>query len=300
LRYVNQTNNTQTLKHSYTTDNKKTCTDCAQNCATGKYRSGCGGADAGTCEDCSAPTAGTYITGHGGLSDSCPTSACTDCATGQYKSGCGGTSAGTCASCTNAASGQYYTSHGGRSNSCPVANCETTCPVGQYRSGCSGTSAGSCTSCTNAPANSYYTSNGGLSDSCSYVVFEREARELKMTSLCHVITRFQLYHSCHFCHSFISQENRSNSNAQIHTQTLRILEHQTLEHRYEICLSNCGVGQYRSGCSGTSPGSCIACTGLPANQYWTSTGGLTDTCSKQSCDSSSCGVGYFLSGCGGM
>ena len=90
------------------------------------------------------------------------------------------------------------------------------------------------------------------------------------------------------------EQQRSNTYSNItNTRT------PTLEHRYEICLSNCGVGQYRSGCSGINPGSCIACTGLPANQYWTSTGGLTNTCGKQSCDSSSCGVGYYLSGCSG-
>ena len=43
---------------TYTTDNLKTCTTCAQDCATGKYRSGCGGTNAGSCVDCSTPTSG--------------------------------------------------------------------------------------------------------------------------------------------------------------------------------------------------------------------------------------------------
>ena len=45
----------------------------------------------------------------------------------------------------------------------------------------------------------------------------------------------QLYHSYHLYHSFISQENDSNSNAQRHTQVLRKLNSRfALEHRYSI------------------------------------------------------------------
>ena len=54
----------------------KSCSDLA-NCAVGQYRAGCAATSPGSCTPCSAQ-AGRYFTSHGGLSDSCATSACAD------------------------------------------------------------------------------------------------------------------------------------------------------------------------------------------------------------------------------
>ena len=56
-----------------------------------------------------------------------------------------------------------------------------------------------------------------------YVVFERGVREYHL---------LMLSRKCQLYHSFISQENHSNSNAQIQTRMLRKTRTPTLEHRY--------------------------------------------------------------------
>ena len=301
------------ITHRYTTDNKVTCTNCAQNCAAGQYRSGCGGSEAGSCTSCSTPSDGQYITGHGGLTDSCPTAVCPTCEIGNYNNGCGGTDSGSCKACTNAAAGQYYITDGGQSNTCGVLNCQTTCGIGKYRSGCGGTSEGTCVDCTNAPANSYYTSGGGLSDSCSSVECQQTCGVGRYRTGCGGTQSG----TCTDCtglpvdHYWTSTGGLTNTcaNSACHVES-------------------CGVGYYLSGCSGTfihshtyilslSPdsyvyiyiytythtgiqsGSCEACTGLGTEEYWTSNGGLTDSCAKSTCDKSRCGTGQYLNGCGG-
>ena len=52
--------------------------------------------------------------------------------------------------------------------------------------------------------------------------------------------------------------------------------------------------------TGTSEGTCTSCTGLQVNEYFTDTGGLTDSCPKQDCDTSRCNAGEYLSGCAGV
>ena len=64
-----------------------------------------------------------------------------------------------------------------------------------------------------------------------YVVFERGVRHYRLL----IVSReSQFYHSYHLYHPFISQENHSNSNAQMHTHSILEYQHSntTLEHRY--------------------------------------------------------------------
>ena len=61
--------------------------------------------------------------------------------------------------------------------------------------------------------------------------------------------------------------------------------------------SSCNVGQYLSGCTGTSSGSCVACTNIPGGSYYTSNGGLSDACGYSACPA--CSIGFQLSGCSG-
>ena len=59
--------------------------------------------------------------------------------------------------------------------------------------------------------------NDLLEQAVSYVVFEREAREYKWPCFLIRSRKCQFYHSYHLYHRFISLENHSNSNAQMHT-----------------------------------------------------------------------------------
>ena len=68
-------------------------------------------------------------------------------------------------------------------------------------------------------------------------------------------------------------------------------------------LSTRGISQklkHQNTPTGTSEGTCTSCTGLQVNEYFTDTGGLTDSCPKQDCDTSRCNAGEYLSGCAGV
>lgn len=59
----------------------------------------------------------------------------------------------------------------------------------------------------------------------------------------------------------------------------------------------CSTGQYRSGCGLSSPGGCTPCSAQP-NFYFTSDGGLTDSCNTSACDALDvCDVGSYRAGC---
>ena len=64
-----------------------------------------------------------------------------------------------------------------------------------------------------------------------------------------------------------------------------------------VPCGSCNAGQYLSGCSIVNPGSCVACTSLPSNNYFTGSGGLSDSCPYSPCVS--CSTGYALQNCGG-
>ena len=72
-----------------------------------------------------------------------------------------------------------------------------------------------------------------------------------------LITHFFMFSpECQLYLSFISQENHSNSNAQMHTQILRILNSRfALEHRY---ISHCRlVSHFLSSCGRTRMSRCV-------------------------------------------
>ncbi len=185
---------------------------------TGQYRSG------ENCTACTNKPANTSYTGSGGTTNSCSYtgnsgycfngSSYVAIATGQYRNG------ENCASCTNAPANTTYTGNGGTSNSCPYTGNSGYChngssyvgiPTGYYRSG------ESCAACTNKPANTYYTGNGGTSNSCSY---------------------------------------SGNSNYCWNGSSYVVIP----------------TGQWRNG------ENCTACTNAPANTYYTSMGGTSNSC----------------------
>lgn len=74
-----------------------------------------------------------------------------------------------------------------------------------------------------------------------------------------------------------------------------------------VCIKDCNTlpacptGQYRSGCvdNDADHGTCTNCNNAGANQYYTSNGGLSSTCTAVACPASSCSLGQYLDGCGG-
>lgn len=58
---------------------------------------------------------------------------------------------------------------------------------------------------------------------------------------------------------------------------------------------SCGVGQYLSGCGGTTGGTCNDCSNAASGYYYTSNGGLSNNCGTAPC--SACSAGKTLSGC---
>ena len=62
-------------------------------------------------------------------------------------------------------------------------------------------------------------------------------------------------------------------------------------------LDDCSVGQYHAGCSASSAGSCTPCS-AQAGRYFTSHGGLSDSCATSACaDLAACAVGSYRAGC---
>ena len=103
-----------------------TYTPCSLNasCPVGRYHAGvdC----SASCIECTNAPAGTHYTGDGGLSNTCPYSACEgSCPVGHYRRDCGITNAGICTECTNAPAGRDYTGDGGLTNNCPHAAAST-------------------------------------------------------------------------------------------------------------------------------------------------------------------------------
>ena len=84
-----------------TTTSTSSCTACPGNCASGQYRSGCGGSSYGSCVTCATNCgSGKYRTGCSGLSAGTCTN-CGSCGPGTYRYSCSGLSAGSCRGCAN-------------------------------------------------------------------------------------------------------------------------------------------------------------------------------------------------------
>jgi syndecan 4 len=56
------------------------------------------------------------------------------------------------------------------------------------------------------------------------------------------------------------------------------------------CQADCGIGEYRLGCSGGSNGACVSCNNKPANSTYTTRGGLNSNCAWN------CDLKYTLAG----
>eukprot|EP00457_Paulinella_chromatophora_P001014 gb/GEZN01001016.1/.p1 GENE.gb/GEZN01001016.1/~~gb/GEZN01001016.1/.p1 ORF type:complete len:1072 (+),score=15.70 gb/GEZN01001016.1/:33-3218(+) len=312
----------------YRDDDASRCVACVE-CVAGQYRTGCGGSDPGTCQQCSnAPSNSIHI-----KSDSCGWTcasayhkvgnfceACSvDCGVGKYRFDCGQAFQGTCVSCTGQPMGSVFTTGGGLSNSCSWVCPELfwlsdrgtdclpclRCNVGEFRKSCSqALGSGACQTCSGLKSNALFTTDGGFNDvcaweckagfylggngscmSCNYascaVGQYLKGCGSKIAGSCVVCT--QKPASSHFVASGGMRDNCAfECNAGFY---LNFADGVCLQ-----CQTDCQVGFYRARCNGGMEGSCVTCSGLPVDAYWTGDGGLENRCSW------SCLAGFFKQG----
>ena len=261
------------------------CKDC-DDCPTNQYKTGCGGLNAGTCQACnpSSCQANHYLAGCGGLSAGTCT-ACPGCPINQERIGCSKTfSQGSCQPCGSA---EYKdTDTNAACQPCPG------CPAGQHNSACQ----------TCSP-----TESGFFSTSTAY----GGQIDCLMSATATSCTTGQELSGCGgssagSCLNCGSEEFNSVAGGEQCTpcspactsdQYESISCTTTTNRECTNCLS-CGLGRYRSGCGGTSTGSCQDC---PADQFndGSSISGCTacSTCGSGSYESTACNAGGSNRGC---
>ena len=304
-------------------------------CLANEYLYNCTFNNSGSCQPCqpSTPPVGKYFSATGQFSPTCVSSPCVTCGTGQYTANCGvpNTHQGTCTQCATPPSGYYYGVNTGPLQTCleaqtqcpspPVgfyystygttstcANALTAlpnCNAGQYRSGNTATTTGSCVACTNpAPTAGYYWNpSQQYAATCSILQCSAPAQYNYFTTPGDCSTSAMT-----LCPAGKKNTGSSLTSAGtcVNCTYSKIFYYTTNANAgsdcpFSTCLSDCGIGRYRSGCGGDTPteqGSCVACTQANVSQHYTDTGGLTDSCTIAGC-SKTCLTGQYITGCGG-
>ena len=178
-----------------------------------------------------------------------------------------------CEKCTNAScpAGQYRTGscndEVGDGFKCNM--CLDDCPSGQFRDSCGGTSVGKCSPCLNPlPKNAAYSTSGGVQlGICEWrcgSYFFREGESC--TSCSRQVCAAGTYRT--------GACDDENGDGFVCTP----------------CPSACPVGQYPSGCGGTSPGFCTPCTNKPSNEFEYIGAGIENDCNYR-CKSVPCNEG---------
>ena len=123
---------------SCTTTTNRECTNCV-SCGIGQYRSGCGGINAGSCENCPSDE---YNDG----SSNSECTACTPACGSEYYASvaCTSTTNRVCSACTSACGSGFWESTACTATTNRVCTACLLCPPGSTMTGCSGSSAGVC------------------------------------------------------------------------------------------------------------------------------------------------------------
>eukprot|EP00808_Paulinella_micropora_P001536 g80715.t1 len=288
---------------SYADPAGRDCLPCRPTCALGRYLAGCGDSSPGLCRACSnKPDFSTYV-GPGGLANDCSWEclplyyrqgsssldaaassdvcvACQHCKVGEWREGCGGAAGGVCRACTDLPDYGVFTSHGGFTD-----DCDWTCEAPYYRVN---EQALSCKACNPELCevgqwlSGCQGANPGVCTPC-----------VNKPSASHFISHGGLTGNCEFeCNKGFYWSEREG--ACLH------------------CATDCASGQFRLGCGGGSQGSCVECSNLPQDAFWTNDGGLEDSC-QWAClrglyrdpvlpmclPCISCNRGQYRTGCGG-
>lgn len=269
-----------------------------------------------------------YYNGPGNSSGYCPIKTCTaaDCQPYQYKSGCLFDSPGTCTDCTGIAAGKYFSGSGtGLTDACVQALC-TACPAGTYNSGCSASSAGSCVACNsnNLPANNYWKVPASATDACLYApqtvclagqknVGYNSTYEGRCVS-CTVVDGYYFNPPINPTENCIKTAfpvpptgqmlvGANSTFAGVIMSCPQLANGQYYTSGVNPCTaascsdSNCKIGQYNQGCSGTNNGTCAPCTGANSSQIYVTKGSWSNTCQVGGCVKV-CASGQYVVGCG--
>ena len=234
-------------------ENPTSCTGCS----AGSY------AVAGT-STCTKCTTGKYSSKTN--SEANGIAICTSCAPGTYSANEGSSA------CSSCAPGTYYSLYGLTSNSCPAcpggtysstgaAQC-TACPKGKYLFGTGGTSINSCINC---PPGTYSESTTGV-ESCTQCL-EGTASNVTgsiiqsdcVNCVAGKYAQSKGLNECAKCSIGSFQDLNGASICKLCTDAVSYANVPGLE----ACISckQCTTGLYRSGCTKTSEGTCIGCTG---------------------------------------
>ena len=241
-----------------------------------------------------ALSVGSYYSGPGGATSTCPISLCNfaSCSAGQKLSGCTGGSPGSCVSCTNTiTSGKYYSGYAPDSSGvCPLGTCGV-CPQGQYRTGCgaagSETSLGSCSSCGTPPAGKYWDVNVDSLSNCP------QASKTVCTSGFYntgsTTTSPGVCTACTTVSALTAKNYWVAPTAWDYTCT-------------QLPQTTCQAGYVNSVVATpqtTSAGTCSLCPALTNNgYYYGSNVDSTSNCPQLSCSDSACAVGQYIKDCG--
>ena len=251
----------------------------ASACQAWQYLSGCTFASPGACTSCSLPVLNAlqYYSSSGGFVNNCGVSNCQTCPDGQYNTGCGGMSAGSCTTCGTPPTGKYW-----KPNSGPIAACIamdiptcsvgyynsgvtytspgtcaacplSLCLIGQYLTGCTSATSGTCASCTGANNTQEFITYGqtaGVSTSCQISGCVLTCSAGNYISGC---SGASTQITCKPCSNAVAGVTYYDKGTDVYPAYTSIT----------CSLAACQVcanGYYTAGCSGSSPGTCTACT----------------------------------------
>ena len=291
-------------------------------CGPGYTQTGATATSYGSCTQCAAPSPNSYFNTAG----TCNTAPWNTCSPGQYLDGETIYNGGTCTGCGNSpTAGFYYSTTQQYSTPCALSTCTaaafgyyfatpgvctttawTTCTVGNTNPTASSTSNGACVPCSNAAPTAGYYWNPAQQYTAACSILQCTAPPLYkfFTTAGNCLTD-----NMAFCPAGQYNNNAGSiylagvcTNCPVSSTVYYTTNANALSNcPSSPCLSDCGIGRYRTGCGGatpTSPGTCTNCTGANATQQYTTTGGLGNLCTIAGC-SYTCSSGQFIAGCGG-
>jgi hypothetical protein len=199
----------------------------------------------------SPPGDGKYYSTAGGTSSTCTVSLQTICPAGQWNYNFNNTYAGDCAPCTGLVNGTYYVPNTilniPLANKCPTAACsDAACSIGQYIAGCTASSPGTCQPCNNAFGTfKVYSGKGSWTGNCALQDCPLSCGNGYYTANCGGLLSATTCLQC------------TNTNLSVYINTAGGY---TADSCGKTDCPSCAIGQYRTGCSGTSSGGCTGCT----------------------------------------
>lgn len=261
----------------------QSCTTVTPACTPYQYRKDCGFNSSGTCTACTGIAAGKYFdNAEQILTDSCTQTLCHACSAGSYNSGCSATSAGTCTACNPSTppTGQYFITPPNATSQCVTAPFPVA-EAGYKYVGQTSTSMGTLTPCGAIASNLYYTKPVSHTENCVTA-----AKTVCQAGNKNVLSNSTYQGDCIPCTSQVNGTYWINNTAwDSDCPTANCVD------------TDCSIGQWKSGCTGTSSGTCTACTTANASQIYSTKGGWANTCLVANCEKI-CASGQYITGCG--